>query len=115
MHDDDPLEQWKRVIGWLGGGGRRATIKICVTIHSEYLSFNILPENFPQIMCLFFGAYSDYEQIFFQLPILLKKVKDIHGSISVLDCNSIIWSSDSHKLFRRFLEFIYLPTLMHYA
>ena len=38
---------------------------------------------------------------------------DIHGTISVLDCNSIIWSSDSHKLFRHFLEFIYLPT--HYA
>ena len=35
---------------------------------------------------------------------------DIHETISVLDCNSIIWSSDSHKLFH-FLEFIYLPTL----
>ena len=33
---------------------------------------------------------------------------DIHGTISVLYCNSI-----HHKLFRHFLEFIYLPT--HYA
>ena len=66
-------------------------------------------------MWLFFGPYSDYEQIFFQLPILLKKVKDIHGTMSVLGCNSIISSSDSRELFRHFLEFIYLPTLMHYS
>ena len=66
MHDDDLLEQWKRVIGWLGGQGRAASINqnLCYYSFGIFLSFNNLSENFPQIMCLLFDAYSDYEQIF---------------------------------------------------